>query len=89
MLLRKKFLDEQLSDGKLTIKQRVPYQHGKIQIGQYGNVKHGACCWQNGQRGVMNCSLQKKLLNHFYQHDSRFYKQYVEAGYPSGDFQAI
>ena len=60
------FYAEQLSDGKLTIKQRVPYQHDKIQIGQYGNVKHGAFCWQNGQRGVINCSLQKKLLNHFY-----------------------
>ena len=59
-----------------------------LKIGIYNDVSHDAFQWSNGERGVINFSLQKKILDHFYQHKSRFYKQYIEAGYPSGNFQA-
>ena len=54
------FYAEELSDGTLCIKKRVPYKHGNVQIGLYDHVKHGASDWHNGQRGVINFSLQKK-----------------------------
>jgi hypothetical protein len=37
----------------------VPRQHGRLQIGFYDNIYHGANPWINGQRGVINLSIQK------------------------------
>ena len=62
------FYGEKQPDGVLTITQRIPFRHGNIQIGLYNNVTHGAFQWSNGERGVINFSLQKKILDHFYQH---------------------
>ena len=39
-------------------------------------------------RGVINFSMQKKLLNHFYMYGTKPYHSYVTAGYPSGDVLA-
>ena len=47
---------------------------------------HGATPLKNGLRGVVNFSLQKKILRHFLTHGNKYYQQYIEAGYPSGDF---
>ena len=82
------FYFEVNSDGKKCVKQTVKYQHGNIQIGVYDEVKHGAFHWKNGYRGVINLSVQKKVLDHFYKHGNRYYVQYIEAGYPSGAFMA-
>ena len=66
----------------------VPYQHGRLQIGFYDHIYHGANPWINGQRGVINLSIQKNLLQHFYREGDHYYNQYIQAGYPSGDFVA-
>ena len=46
----------------LTIVKRVTYNHGNLQTGCYNKVLHGANHWINGQRGVINFSMQKKFL---------------------------
>ena len=71
----------------LTIVKRVTYHHGNMQTGCYDKVLHGANHWINGQRGVINFSMQKNL-GHFTQYGCRFYKQYVDARFPSGDYIA-
>ena len=66
----------------------VHYQHGILQISFYDNIYHGANPWINGQRGVLNLSIQKNLLEHFYQEGDHYYNQYIQACFPSGDFVA-
>ena len=83
------FYAEVKKDGMLLVKKRVKYRHGNVQIGLYDRVLHGSFKWCNGERGVINFSLQKKILRHFYCHGEKFYKQYIEAGYPTGSFQAL
>ena len=80
------FYSEKKASGVLHIKKRVPYRHGNIQIGVFHDVKHGVFSWKNGYHGVINLSLKKQLLDHFYNHGSKYYVQYMAAGYPSGDF---
>ena len=70
------------------IKKRVMYEHGNLQIGCYDNVLHGTNRWLRGNRGVINFSMQKKIIEHFLKHGCRFFQQYVDAGFPSGDFIA-
>ena len=36
----------------------------------------------------LSISACKKVLDHFTQYGCRFYKQYVDAGFPSGDYIA-
>ena len=72
----------------LEIRRRISFCHGNVQIGIYDDVLHGAFPWTSGLRGVINFSLQKKILRHFYTHGNKYYQQYVDAGYPSGDFVA-
>ena len=82
------FYAEINQNGILLVKKRVPYRHGNIQIGQFDKVLHGSFCWRNGERGVINFSLQKKILHHFYEHGIKYYSQYIESEYPSGTFEA-
>jgi hypothetical protein len=82
------FYFEVTSGGKKRVKQTVTYQHGNIQIGFFDEVKHGAFHWKNGYCGVINLSIQKKVLDHFYKYGNWYYVQYIEAGYPSGAFMA-
>ena len=67
----------------------VLYKHGRIQIGFFDQVLHGASNWCYGSRGVINMSITKKMLAQFYQEGDFYYKQYVNAGYPSGEFLSI
>ena len=82
------FYSEKTPDGLLRIIRRVPYRHGNIQIGIFNDVKHGAFTWKHGYRGVINLSLKKQMVEHFYKYGCKYYVQYMEAGYPSGDFVA-
>ena len=77
---------ESNQEGGLNHVQEVIFKHGNIQIGFYDKVVHGAYNWTNGSRCVINFSLQKKILSHFYTHGNKFYQQYIDAGYPSGEF---
>ena len=63
------------------------FQHGQLQIGNFDKVIHGASEWK-GRRQVIHLSLNKKVLGHFQKYGSRYYRQYVEAGYPEGYFLA-
>ena len=73
----------------LRVKKKVEFRHGKLHIGCYDSVFHGAKAWENCMRGVINFSMQKKILHHFYEHGDKIYKQFIDAGYPSGPFQAF
>ena len=76
------------ADDCLSIFKKVSYCRGNLQIGSYDKIMHGTSSWSGGFRGVINFSLQKKILNHFVDHGSKYYDQYINAGYPSGDFLA-
>ena len=54
----------------------------------FDEVKHSVFHWKNGYRGVINLSIQKKVLDYFYKYGNRYYVHYIEAGYPSGTFVA-
>ena len=54
----------------------------------FRDVTHGAFHWKHGYRGVINLSVKKQVLDHFYKYGNKYYVQYIEAGYPSGSFVA-
>ena len=66
----------------------IPFKHGRIQIGFFDEIIHGADQWKNGNRGVIDFSMKKKLLNHFQEYGMYYYSQYIADGYPSGHFMA-
>ena len=68
------------------IKKRVQNQHGNLQIRCYDHVLHGANQWLGWKRCVINFRMQKKVLQHFSQCRCQFFQQYVDTGFPSGDF---
>ena len=82
------FYSELRKDSTLSISKRIPYRNGNVQIGQFDQVLHVSFHWTNGERGVINLSIQKKILRHFFQYRNKYYRQYIEAGYPTGPFQA-
>ena len=66
------------------------FLHGRVQIRySYNQVYHGSTPWSGGYRGVMNFSLKKSMIHHFYKYGSRYYDQFRRAGYPSKDFVAV
>ena len=67
------FYSESTSTGKLRIKQTVPYRHGNVQIGVFNDVTHGAFHWKHGYRGVINLSVKKQVLDHFYKYGNKYY----------------
>ena len=65
------------------------FKHGRIQIGNgYHKFYHGTNKWLDRKRGVINFSLKRKILHHFYKHGTRFYDRYVKDGYPSKHYVA-
>ena len=82
------FYSELTSSGNFRIKETVPYRHSNVQIGIFHDVTHGALDWKHGYRGVLNLSLKKQVLDHFYKYGNKYYVQYIKAGYPSGAFVA-
>ena len=40
------------------------------------------------EKGVINFSMQKNVLEHFIQYGCMFFQQYVDAEFSSGDFLA-
>jgi hypothetical protein len=64
----------------------VIFKHVNNQIGFYDKVVYGAYNWTKGSSDVIKVRLQKKILSHFYTHGNKFYQQYIDAGYPSGEF---
>ena len=74
---------------RLNISKRILFQNGNVQIGCFHNVLHGTTRWSNSMRGVVNFSMQKKILQHFYKYGTGPYEAYVRAGFPSGSFHAI
>ena len=77
------------TDENFVLKKHIPFCCGNVQIGSYDKVLHGSQSWYGGIRGVINFSLQKKIFGHFKKYGSIYYQQYVDAGYPSGDFMAV
>ena len=74
--------------GKMVLSHR--FKHGRVQVGySFDRVYHGCNPWRGGHRGVMNFSLKKCVIHHFYKYGSRYYKQFVKAGYPSKEFIAM
>ena len=47
------------------ISTKIPFRNSDVQIGCFDNVLHGTNSWNDCMRGVINFSMQKKLLNHF------------------------
>ena len=66
----------------------IPFKHGRVQIGYFDEIIHGADKWHNGKKGIINFTMKKKLLKHFEEHGTKYYSQFVDSGYPSGPFQA-
>ena len=64
----------------------VNFKHGRVQIGYFDDIIHGAEKWDNGNRCVINYCMKKKLLNHFLKYGDKYYSQFVKAGYPRGLF---
>ena len=71
------------------LKFEIPFICGNVQIGKYDRVVHGSQTWNGGLRGVINFSLQKRILSHFVKYGSTYYQQYINADYPSGDFSVV
>ena len=66
-------------------KQRaVHFHHGRVQIGYFDDIIHGAEKWTNGNRCIINFCMKKKILNHFLKFGNKYYEQFVKAGYPHG-----
>jgi hypothetical protein len=80
---------QNLNDDTFELKLEIPFRCGNVQIGSYDKVLHGSQSWFGGMRGVINFSLQKRILSHFCKYKLKYYQQYIDAGYPSGDFMAI
>ena len=68
---------------------RLNSEYMNVQIGYFESVIHGQSSWNNKLRGFISFSLQKKLMNHFEKFGNRFYQQYINELYPSGEFLAI
>ena len=85
------YVEQKMKNGKklFGISNKITFQNGNVQIGCFDNVLHGTNSWNDCMRGVINFSMQKKLLNHFYQYGTKPYLSYVSAGYPSGQFHVI
>ena len=83
------YIEKNEPDDRLTIIKRISFRHGNLQIGTYDKVIHGSLGWDSGERFVMNLSLQKKILDHFYTNGNGLYNQYINHGYPSGKFQIV
>ena len=83
------YIETSIDVGLLNITKCIPFKNGNLQFGTYDKVLHGARRWSNEMRGVINFSLQKKLLHHFYTYGSEPYQHYMDANYPSGSFHAI
>ena len=66
----------------------IPFKHGRIQIGFFDEIIHGSDKWEKGNRGVIDFSLKKKMLNNFQDYGMYYYSQYIANGYPSGHFIA-
>lgn len=65
----------------------VPFQHGRLQIGNYRDIVHGVSKWE-GTRITIDLNTKIGILNHYCVYNNYFLNQYKEAGYPSGEFCA-
>ena len=83
------YIESSTDDGLVNISKRIQFKNGNLQFGTYDKVLHGARRWHNEMQGVINFSLQKKLLNHFYTYGPRPYQHYMDAKYPKGTYHAI
>ena len=69
------------------IVHKVPFRHGRLQVGNFNEIYHGAETW-TGRRVTINLSLHKSLLQHFITDGCTYYNQFKEAGYPRTMFVA-
>ena len=83
------YIEKNEPDDRLTFMKRISFRHGNLQIGTYDKVIHGSMGWDRGERFVINLSLQKNILDHFYTNGNGLYNQYITHGYPSGKFQIV
>ena len=66
----------------LKIFKIIPFRNGNVQIGCFHHVLNGTTQLSDCKRGVINFSIKKKVLNHYYRYGTGPYDAYVKAGYP-------
>ena len=69
------------------IVHRVPFRHGRCQVGNFESIFHGVEAWV-GTRITLSLSLHRHVLEHFIDHGVDQYNKFVKAGYPSKHFIA-
>ena len=62
--------------------KEVPFQHGRIQIGNYKEIVHGVSPWI-GKRITINLHIQISVLNFFTQNGNESYDDYKKNGFPT------
>ena len=65
----------------------VPFQHGRIQIGNYSEVVHGVSKWR-GNCITLNFNIKHQIVKHFRDHSDYYYSQWVESGFQKMNFLA-
>ena len=60
----------------------IPFQHGRVQIGYFDEVVHGAEKWNNGNRGVINFCMKKKLVNFLFSLEKNIIHNLLLPGIP-------
>ena len=72
---------------KGTIKKIVPFQHGRIQIGNFSQVVHAVTTWKNN-RVTLNFNIKKDIVKHFRDRTDKYYNQWKESNYERKYFVA-
>ena len=67
-----------------SIKHKIPFQHGRVQIGQFDSIIHGIEKWV-GNRITFCFNVKKSIINHFYQFENNYYQQFVDSNYGLND----
>ena len=65
----------------------IPWEHGRILIGNFNEVLHSVEPW-DGSLFFLNFAIKIPILKHFEQHGTKYYDQYEKENFPSKDFLA-
>lgn len=63
------------------IAKSIPFEHGRMQIGFFDEVFHGATEWE-GNRITININLKLPVIKHFKEEGPKWYDQYIKDGRP-------
>lgn len=65
----------------------IPFQHGRIQIGNFSEIVHSVSGWE-GNRITLNFNIKSHIVNHFREHSDFFYSQFVQSNFQKLNFLA-